>query len=712
MRTVRNSACEPGTKCQNARSGWTATTFGLLLGLMTVHHLAAASATLAHLPNTAINAVQVDALENIYIAGYQGTAGAPDTYDAFVTKLTADGSKVLYSTKFAGSKSDFASVLALDSTGAAYILGGTQSPDFPATAGAQQPTLQAGAGQGFVAKIDPQGKVVYATLIDGSADVNATGGLLVTPAGELYASEAGFVIKLDAIGKVLAAVRGFGGPLATDAEGNVFVAGSPTPTPQALPVSAEAFQTTFTANPCGGGGMLGLPCSYQYVAKLDPALTNIVYSTYLTGSYGATPAAISVDSQGNAWVAGTTHSPDYPTTNDAFQPLYIASAPPGPTLGLFGTDYPPPASGYVTALNATGTALVYSTLFSGTQADTITFATFTGGGIHFSGSAGSADLPGLDGVPFGCLPETYEASMSLDGTWVTAARTVPGKALAYDTITGTFLIWTGTDLLRFDPSTPPSVIACILDAADMRPVTAIAPGELLAVLGPHFVNQGDTSAPALASLPESIDGVSVQFNEIAGPLLYLSPQQINVQAPYEIAGAPQVTVAVITSPSGVVAGSKTLPLVAANPTAFLDVNTPLYTANCSISGFGYEGGPLPLAFNSDGSRNMCTNPASVGTTVTILLQGLGVTGRAVTGGINPSPGAPLTLPLTVTDYVSPPDATIVSAAELPGSLSGVWQVGVRIADYGAIPITLTVGGVDGGSNVVRNLGLTIWLKLH
>ena len=76
-----------------------------------------ASATLAHLPDTGVNAVKVDAAGNIYIAGFHGTVGAPDSYDAFVAKLSPDDSKVLYSTNFAGRKSDFVSALEIDSPG-------------------------------------------------------------------------------------------------------------------------------------------------------------------------------------------------------------------------------------------------------------------------------------------------------------------------------------------------------------------------------------------------------------------------------------------------------------------------------------------------------------------------------------------------------------------------------------------------------------------
>src|SRR5437588_483590 len=111
----------------------------LLLGcfLMAVSTTAAVpSRTLAHLPNTGINAIKVDAVGNIYVAGFQGTLDTPDSYDAFVAKLSPDGSRILYSTKFAGSKSDYAVALDIDSAGAAYIFGETQSQDFPVTPGA------------------------------------------------------------------------------------------------------------------------------------------------------------------------------------------------------------------------------------------------------------------------------------------------------------------------------------------------------------------------------------------------------------------------------------------------------------------------------------------------------------------------------------------------------------------------------------------------
>jgi len=109
-------------------------TLRLLVGCLLVSvciATAAPSTTLAHLPNAGVNAVKVGASGNIYVAGFQGTIGSPDSYDAFVAKLSPDGSKILYSTRFSGSKWDSVAALDIDSTGAAYVFGQTQSPDFP-----------------------------------------------------------------------------------------------------------------------------------------------------------------------------------------------------------------------------------------------------------------------------------------------------------------------------------------------------------------------------------------------------------------------------------------------------------------------------------------------------------------------------------------------------------------------------------------------------
>jgi uncharacterized protein (TIGR03437 family) len=692
----------------------------LLIFAVSLIARAASTTTLASLPNSTVNAVTTDAAGNIYIAGYQGTSTA---FHAFAAKLNPAG-QTLYSTTFAGSKTDSAAAITVDSTGAAYILGQTSSPDFPVTPGALQTTLQAPHEQGFASKVDPNGKVVYATFIGGSSDIypgphaivvdsagdailsgQTIGGVFPISANVPFLSvdtSTFFIMKIDPAGaKLLAAIRGVGGSILTlDGQGSVYITGIQLNDPTTIPITPGAFQSTYQLNFCGGDAQLQIACTYQYVTKLNASLTQIVYSTYLNGSYGASPVAISVDAEGNAFIAGTTNSPDYPTTSDAFEPLYVADAPPQSCPFLFGCIVPPPASGYLTKLNSTGTALIYSTYFSGTQTDTISFAAFTANGIYLAGTASSPDLPGFERFPAYCLPQTYATRLSADATEVGTSRPAPGNILVYDAAAGTLLAFTGTELVAFDPSAPSAAIACMVDSADLKPVTSIAPGELLTIFGERLFS-GAISQPS-GQFATSLDGVGVAVNGIPSPLLYVGTQQINFQAPFEIAGAEQANIAFASTQLNL-SDSLTLPIVALNPAAFLLTSTPPSPSNCPLDGYLYGGGPFPLAFNADGSPNACTNPAAPGSVVTIFLNGLGVTSPApVTGAVTPYPGVPLNLPITLLDG----NQSVVSAGAASGSISGVWQVGIRIAnESGGVPVALSVDGIP-----LRDAPLTIWVQ--
>jgi len=146
--------------------------------------------------------------------------------------------------------------------------------------------------------------------------------------------------------------------------------------------------------------------------------------------------------------------------------------------------------------------------------------------------------------------------------------------------------------------------------------------------------------------------------------------------------------------------------VASNPVAFIDTATSLASlASCPlINGLSFTGGPEPLAFNADGTRNSCANPTPPGSVVQILLDGLGVTSPAqATGAITPDPGQPLNLPFT---FAGGLPATVVSASAVPGSISGVWQVAIRMPtnQTGAVSVSPSVNGVP-----VRDTSLTVWV---
>jgi hypothetical protein len=434
-----------------------------------------------------------------------------------------------------------------------------------------------------------------------------------------------------------------------DREGNLYVAGSALPnvtngstgvilTLPSFPVAAfqpthaAQFCRTFGSGPGGPGG--AIPCHHQYVAKLS-ATGALVWATYVTGTYGAIARAMAVDSMGNVTVAGSTNSDDYPVTTGAFQTAYSAAAAPFPVpLGSTYKD-PPPATGYVTRINATGTALIWSTYFGGSMFDEITgMVVRPTGEIFVSGRAASSDLPAVTAVPLACHPSItqvlgFVARLTADGARVGPAQLVTGAPdCAYLTCPispdyGSYVAsWPlalrpdGTALTAGTNGTIASIdfssssrLACMTDPADNMQLRTVAPGQLLSVLGTDL-------APALPFIPSG--GVStstadfgVFFNGIPAPILYSSAGQINVQAPFEIAGQTTVQMQVVNkqvtlplSETQIFGVVERQPVIFLSPTAWTS-RFPGYTECGGALAFGVAA----MVLNQDGTLNDCTNPA-------------------------------------------------------------------------------------------------------
>ena len=227
-------------------------------------------------------AIAVDAAGNVYVAGdtnsldfplanpLQAVRGKARTngfgFDAFVSKIAADGSRMIYSTFLGGSGDDAAKAIAVDAAGNAYVAGSTSFDDFP-TVSAIQPKPGNLNGASFVARIDPAGqKLVYATYLSGS--------------------------RGSASAETAAAI-------AVDALGGAWVAGHTDATdfPLARPIQSSS-------GPAGAG----------YVARLTPSGSALDFSTYFGGSYGDAIAALALSPKGSVWLAGTAASPDFPTS--------------------------------------------------------------------------------------------------------------------------------------------------------------------------------------------------------------------------------------------------------------------------------------------------------------------------------------------------------------------------------------------------------------
>jgi hypothetical protein len=204
---------------------------------------------------------------------YQTTYGGGG--DAFVSKLSADGSSLVYSTFLGGTASDGGRSVALDSNGAAYVTGFTTSSAFPITAGAFQTVLN-GSEDAFVAKLSADGSgLVYSSFLGGSAN---DGGYGIAVGGNGAAYVTGFTFSPD------------------------------------FPATAGAIETT---NPSG---------RQPFLAELNPAGTALTYGSYLGGSNGDGAYAVAVDSGDNAYVTGYTNSGDFPVSAHAHESALVPGA--------------------------------------------------------------------------------------------------------------------------------------------------------------------------------------------------------------------------------------------------------------------------------------------------------------------------------------------------------------------------------------------------
>ena len=234
-----------------------------------------------------------------------------------------------------------------------------------------------------------------------------------------------------------------------------------------------------------------------------------------------------------------------------------------------------------------------------------------------------------------------------------------------------------TETRRFQPRN--------LDSADLKPVTSIAPGELVSLFGKF--SSGSPATPAPGQVSTSLDGATIGVNGVASPLLYVGGEQINFQAPFGIAGAAQANINFASALSNL-SDSLTLPIVVSNPAAFLNTGTPSAAlATCNMESSATLNALLPLAFNADGSVNTCLNPAPAGSIVTFFLNGLGVSSAPVVTGTG---------------------VTVVSVSAMPDGISGAWQVNALIpanGSPGGNQMSFTASGVP-----VRDGLLVVWVN--
>ena len=319
-----------------------------------------------------------------------------DVTDGFVFKLNAAGSALGYSTYLGGTDIDSPRGIAVDGAGSAYVVGETPSGDFPTTAGAFRRT-SSGQYDMFVTKLNPTGSALAYSTFLGGTQVDDGESISVDAGGNAYAqgftSSTDFpttpgafdtthngtfdttLTKLNPTGSALVystylGGQGFdtGNDLTVDGGGNAYIGGNTSSTD--FPTTPGAFDTT----PDG---------SDAFVTKLNAAGSALVYSTVIGGSSGDSANGIILDPAGNAWLAASTSSTDFPVTADAADASFNGGA----------------ADAIIAELNASGSALLYATFLGGSQSE---FAADIGrdsaGDLYVTGITYSMDFPATTGA--------------------------------------------------------------------------------------------------------------------------------------------------------------------------------------------------------------------------------------------------------------------------------------------------------------------------
>jgi hypothetical protein len=268
--------------------------------------------------NDFVRVLAVDAMGSIHFTGTTYSPNFPVTPgalrvtwdgvgDAYVAKLSSDGSQLLLGTFLGGTSFDYGQGIAVDGNGSIYVSGSTESLNFPGVSAAFQRGHAGGVEDAFVAKLNPGGaSLAWSSYYGGSGD------------------ESFFAVTLDRTGNPCLTGR--------TSSPNYFVGGNGLPDP---------FQATY-----GGGATDAM------FTRLSSDGTSLRYSTFLGGPGADMGASILANQPGNVFVAGNSSESGFPTTPTAMQRIHrgggndafvfrfdIAPAPPaGLTVSAFGKD--------------------------------------------------------------------------------------------------------------------------------------------------------------------------------------------------------------------------------------------------------------------------------------------------------------------------------------------------------------------------------------
>ncbi len=379
------------------------------------------------------NDVAVDSSGNIYLATRASSVdflnpnlprmGSHDL-DAVVTKLSPDGTQIIYNTLLSGSlydKYDEPYAIDVDASGNAYVAGYTESKDFPMLNARQTASnTTTGGAEGFITKLSPSGTLLYSTYHGSLNDsYDYVDDIAVDAAGNAYVvgdtsgnnfpvlnafqpafgdSRDAYLSKLSPGGDLLYSTY-LGGidtdsalDVAVDNQGNAYVTGQ---TGIDFPVTANAYRTS------------GIGFATKFNTNLSGS-QSLIYSTYLTD----TGKAIAIDKSGNAYIVGSGVSGyvkssgvklnstgsgihwSFPTINGYVNDVVVDSdgnAYYAEGLEVFSNSYNNGIK--IRKISASSGTVVVSETLNGTYRDVPTGIAFGGGYVYVAGYTSSLDFP-------------------------------------------------------------------------------------------------------------------------------------------------------------------------------------------------------------------------------------------------------------------------------------------------------------------------------
>ncbi len=800
-------------------------------------------------PDTALGVV-TDSSNNIYLTGitnspdfptktaiagtaYSGgnscTSASPCDFDAFASKISADGQTLMFSSYLGGSGYDYGNGIALDPTGSLWVGGWTTSANFPVHGGYQSGP-GGGGGDVFVTEIDTlRGQILYSTYLGGPGQ-DIAGGLAVDNRGMVYIAGsttssvlppnptqfrlAGkqdmFLFVLDPSTNTLNTTL-FGGSgddvgvkLAVDTTGAAYVAGYTDSVN--LPVSATAAQRVNAGR------------DDMFVAKI--AAGSVQWATYFGGTGDDFAGAITVDSSGSAYVAGWTSSANLPLKS-AFQTNYRG--------GNFSNQQ---YDGAVLRLAPGGDSVLFSSYLGGTGEDKFYGITLDrSNSVLLAGSTTSSDYPMASNAFGSSRPELFDGtaakltpdtSISLIGAnpgsltltaQSTDTRTLTSSiALTSTTGSVTFSATTSAPWLRVDPisGTAPSnivasvnptalragvntgeiaiqssgntfripvtvtlVVVPVLTTSDPAGIPGGAPNTTIMLTGSGFVtgaqveangtqlqttfvesrvvravvptyllqtgqplsvvlvnpdggrsnaltvpvgNSGPALTPSLvihgatqvAAGPVSPGQVLVisGFPTTSSPDIAFAPVTNNqvptsfmgVRVLFDNAAAPIYAfgngAAAVVAPYSITPGNFTMITTEYNGVQSTPVRVPVQTSNPGLFTVNQSGTGQAAVLNADGSANSPANPAARGTTITLFGTGEGLVTPQVPSGSLVPVNSPTSFTQPVQVLIGGRPATVTYSGGAPGQVSGVFQINIVVPnniDAGAVPVTVRIG---------------------